>query len=55
MGDESARVFVGLVAKHPDPRVCTYKEYLGKPYYSIKYIENGEWHPDGTFYTEWED
>lgn len=41
---ESTRIFVELVVKHPDPRVCTYKEYIGKPYYSIKYIENGETH-----------
>jgi len=39
---ESARTFVELVVKYPAPELCTYKEYKGKPYYSIKYIENGE-------------
>lgn len=36
------RTFVELVVEYPDPELCTYKEYKGKPYYSIKYIENGE-------------
>lgn len=39
---EQTRVFVELVVEYPDPELCTYKEYKGKPYYSIKYIENGE-------------
>lgn len=39
---ESTRTFVELVVRYPDPELCTYKEYKGKPYYSIKYIENGE-------------
>ena len=39
---ESIRTFVELVVEYPDPELCTYKEYKGKPYYSIKYIENGE-------------
>lgn len=39
---ESTRTFVELVVEYPDPELCTYKEYKGKPYYSIKYIENGE-------------
>jgi len=39
---EQTRVFVELVVEYPDPELCTYKEYRGKPYYSIKYIENGE-------------
>jgi len=42
MQPESTRTFVELVVKYPDPELCTYKEYKGKPYYSIKYIENGE-------------
>lgn len=41
---ESARTFVELVVEYPDPELCTYKEYKGKPYYSIKYIENGKTH-----------
>ena len=28
--------------KYPDTEFCTYEEYKGKPYYAIKYIENGE-------------
>lgn len=36
------KTFVELVVEYPDPKLCTYKEYTGKPYYSIKYIENGE-------------
>ena len=36
------RTFVELVVEYPDPELCTYKEFKGKPYYSIKYIENGE-------------
>ena len=39
---ESTRTFVELVVEYPDPELCTYKEYKGYPYYSIKYIENGE-------------
>ena len=41
---EQTRIFVELVVEYPDPELCTYKEYRGKPYYSIKYIENGETH-----------
>lgn len=41
---ESTRIFVELVARYPDPPACMYMEYVGKPYYSIKYIENGETH-----------
>lgn len=36
------RTFVELVEKYVDPELCPYPEYKGKPYYSIKYIENGE-------------
>lgn len=39
---ESPRTFVELVVKYPDPELCIYKECKGKPYYSIKYIENGK-------------
>ena len=42
LSTEPTRTFVELVVKYPDPELCTYKEYKGKPYYSIKYIENGE-------------
>ena len=36
------RTFVELVERYVDPELCPYPEYKGKPYYSIKYIENGE-------------
>ena len=42
VGDMVSRRFVELLAEYPDPEICTYKEYKGKPYFSIKYIENGE-------------
>lgn len=41
---EQQRTFIELVVKYPEPELCIYKEYKGKPYYSIKYIENGETH-----------
>ena len=37
---EPDRKFLEIVAKYP--KICTYPEYEGKPYYSIKYEENGE-------------
>ena len=40
--EEPIRIFVELVVEYLDPELCPYKEYKGKPYYSIKYIENGE-------------
>ena len=39
---KQTRVFVELVVEYLDPELCAYKEFKGKPYYSIKYIENGE-------------
>lgn len=36
------RTFIELVERYVDPELCPYPEYKGKPYYSIKYIENGE-------------
>lgn len=39
---EQQRTFIELVVGYPEPELCTYKEYKGKPYYSIKYIENGK-------------
>ena len=38
------RTFVELVERYIDPEFCPYPEYKDKPYYSIKYIENGEEH-----------
>lgn len=40
--EPETRTFVELVVEYPDPELCAYKEFKGKPYYSIKYIENGE-------------
>lgn len=37
---KTGRKFLGIVVNYP--KVCTYPEYEGKPYYSIKYEENGE-------------
>jgi len=34
------RKFLGIVVNYP--KFCTYPEYKGKPYYSIKYEENGD-------------
>ena len=42
LSTEPTRTFVELVVEYPNPELCTYKEYKGKPYYSIKYIKNGE-------------
>jgi len=42
VGDTISRRFVELLAEYHDPEICPYKEYKGKPYFSIKYIENGE-------------
>lgn len=42
VGDMVSRRFVELLAEYHDPEICPYKEYKGKPYFSIKYIENGE-------------
>lgn len=36
------REFIELVVEYPPPDLCTYIEYRGKPYFSIKYRENGE-------------
>ena len=40
--DAISREFVELVVEYPPADLCTYPEYKGKPYYSIKYYENGE-------------
>lgn len=37
---EPDRKFLEIIAEYP--KICTYPEYKGKPYYSIKYEENGE-------------
>jgi len=37
---ERNRKFLEIVTEYP--KICTYPEYEGKPYYAIKYEENGE-------------
>lgn len=39
---EEEMEFVGIDVSYPDPEVCTYKEYRGKPYFGIKYKYNGD-------------
>lgn len=36
------RKFEEIVVNYPSAELCTYPEYRGKPYFSIKYEENGE-------------
>ena len=36
------RKFEEIVVEYPPKNLCTYPEYKGKPYFSIKYEENGE-------------
>jgi len=36
------RKFESIVVEYPPAESCTYPEYRGKPYFSIKYKENGE-------------
>lgn len=38
--DAVSRKFVGIVISYP--QFCVYEEYKGKPYFSIKYTENGQ-------------
>lgn len=37
---EPNRKFLEIIVEYP--KVCIYPEYVGKPYYTIKYEENGE-------------
>ena len=37
---EQKRIFLGIDVSYP--KICTYPEYEGKPYYAIKYLEDGE-------------
>lgn len=39
---EYGRKFEEIVVEYPPAELCTYPEYRGKPYFSIKYEENGE-------------
>ena len=36
------RKFEEIVVEYPPAELCTYPEYKGKPYFSIKYEENGK-------------
>ena len=36
------RKFEEIIVEYPPAELCTYPEYRGKPYFSIKYEENGE-------------
>ena len=38
--EQHGRVFKGIVVEYPSYN--TYPEYIGKPYFSIKYTENGQ-------------
>ena len=44
VGDCISREFIEIVINYPPADLCVYPEYKGKPYYSIKYRENGENH-----------
>ena len=39
-GQRNARAFQGIIVEYPS--ICAYPEYEGKPYFSIKYTENGQ-------------
>ena len=39
-GQRNARVFKGIIVEYPS--ISAYPEYEGKPYFSIKYTENGQ-------------
>ena len=42
VGDCISREFIEIVVEYPPADLCTYPEYKGKPYFSIKYRENGK-------------
>jgi len=42
VGDCMKREFIEIVVEYPPADLCTYPEYRGKPYFSIKYRENGK-------------
>ena len=39
-----SRKFIEIIVDYPPAESCIYPEYKGKPYFSIKYEENGEEH-----------
>lgn len=40
--EQTDRKFEKIVVDYPPAETCTYPEYRGKPYFSIKFEENGE-------------
>ena len=40
--DAVSREFIEITTHYPPSETCIYPEYKGKPYYSIKYRENGK-------------
>lgn len=36
--------FIEIEVTYPPPEVCCYPEYKGKPYFAIKYEEDGEYY-----------
>lgn len=42
VGDCISKEFIEIVVKYPPADLCTYPEYKRKPYFSIKYRENGK-------------
>jgi hypothetical protein len=40
--DLGVREFEEIIVEYPPEDLCTYFEYKGKPYFGIKYKENGE-------------
>lgn len=40
--DAISRKFEGIVVEYPPADLCIYPEYKGRPYFSIRYEENGE-------------
>lgn len=39
--EEHVRKFEEIVVEYPSAEICPYPEYKGKPYFSIKFKENG--------------
>lgn len=50
---KNGKKFIEIVIEYPDPAICPYPDYKGKPYFSIRYEENGEKFDDfGTYKPE---
>ena len=39
--ESSNKLFEEIVVEYPDPDTCPYQEYKGKPYFLIRYLEDG--------------